>query len=112
MSIPKITMRTDMDGKTWCKHPETTGHMWRDRSIGVKGWFHAFVQPGDVEHHDRVTCDDCGFLLPLGPSNDSHPDEISLAACLADTCILWEPGADREEIIGRYVEGFASQGKP
>jgi hypothetical protein len=60
-----------------------------------------------------LECLDCGDWLPLGESNDSPPEvqiEIALAACIGDTCILWEPGRDRDELIERYIEGFSSQG--
>jgi hypothetical protein len=63
-------------------------------------------------------CSLCRELLPVtwplgdATANDKPPDvqhEIKLAACIADACQLWESGADRNEIIERYVEGFASQ---
>jgi hypothetical protein len=59
----------------------------------------------------KYVCSQCGYLFSLGPANDSPAVqvEIKLAACIADTCQLWEPGADRTEVIERYVEGFASQ---
>lgn len=80
-----------------CKHEKTTGYMWREYRIapGMSGylWFHAFVQPGDPSHHHRVTCDDCGAWLSLGPSNDDDP-RVAVEVRAA------EIAADEDELMG------------
>lgn len=60
-----------------CKHKTAMGQMWRDGLYGgqpIGYWWYTFVQPGDAEHHDRVTCMYCGAWLPLGPANDADPN--------------------------------------
>lgn len=54
------------------------------------------------------TLECCGELQPWGTADEPLAD-VALAQCLQDTCCLWEPGADRDEVFERYVEGFASQ---
>lgn len=58
---------------------------------------------------DAAICLDCGAWLSLGPSNDRGVEhEIKLAAHIQEVCVLWEP-KDQGELIGRYIDGFASQ---
>jgi hypothetical protein len=72
-----------------CKHEHVTGYMWREHKQGderIRRWAHAFVQPGRVDHHHKVVCDDCGTWLPLGPSDESDErvaEEIEAARLAA-----------------------------
>jgi hypothetical protein len=99
--------------------------MWREtdrhlRDIGISHrWAHAFVQPGRADHHHRVTCDDCGAWLPLGPATDTPETALEVRAaeiaahgfrpdcgCCADTSLStgefygWHCTQDRDDTGG------------
>lgn len=92
-----------------CRHPisRRERYVWRIGGGDVSTWFNC----ASFERPDVEFCLVCDAYLPLEPSNDSTAavrHEIKLAAHIADVCRLWEPGREQTELIGRYVEGFAS----
>lgn len=91
-----------------CKHENVTGRAW---SESYPRWYCEFASTSNDPIADALICDDCSAWLSLGPSNDTDERvavEIKLAAHIQEVCILWEP-KDQNELIGWYVDGFASQ---
>jgi hypothetical protein len=78
-------------GRKSCKHRNGVGYRW----LSVAGWWAPITRFADfnlrrVDWLDRVTCDDCGTWLPLGPSNDrGRPVSIEMRA--ARIASKWAP---------------------